>query len=200
VTVSGSFQSGLAWGDLDADGAVDVALSLFDAHALLLLGNAGGALRPTEVRPDLEGCMPLWIAAAHLNGDQRPDPACPKNSGVITVLLNALGVDTDGDSVLDAGQSRFFRGDSNADEALDLTDAVIIALHLFQGGIAPPCAEAVDTDDNGKVDLADVTRIVGYLFQGAPPPPEPGPPGGDCGVRRGEDPFLGCESFAPCGG
>lgn len=72
----------------------------------------------------------------------------------------------------------FYRGDSNSDGKLDLSDAVNVLDFLFLGGSAPPCSDAADVNDDGKVNISDAIRLLGFLFLGDPAPPgyEPGHP------------------------
>ena len=71
--------------------------------------------------------------------------------------------------------------DISQDGQLDISDAVGVLGHLFQGSPASlPCgtggaAEAsnislLDADGNGLLDLTDAIRILSFLFQGATPP------------------------------
>jgi hypothetical protein len=41
----------------------------------------------------------------------------------------------------------------------------------------PPCRDAADANDDGKIDISDPIRILRHLFQGGEPPapPFPGP-------------------------
>ncbi|MCZ6792784.1 MAG: lamin tail domain-containing protein [Planctomycetota bacterium] len=71
--------------------------------------------------------------------------------------------------------ARFIRGDPGGNCNVDLSDAVQILNWLFQGGPAPDCPDAADSDDNGQVNLTDAIRILNFLFLGGPPPPDPGP-------------------------
>jgi hypothetical protein len=195
VPVPGIVQTGVAHADFDLDGDADVVLPLFDSSGVVLLLNTGGGrLEVVESFP-LGESFPRWIVAGDLNGDGRPDVACPKQSGFVHVLLHLGGRDDDANGALDACERPFFRGDADADGALDLTDAVRILLHLFQGGAAPPCAEAADADDGGTVSLTDAVFLLSFLFRGASPPPLPGPPGGPCAAGSGEPPFLGCATY-----
>ncbi len=72
----------------------------------------------------------------------------------------------------------FYRGDSNSDGKLDLSDAVNVLSYLFLGATAPSCSDAADANDDGKVDISDPVRLLGFLFLGDPAPPgyEPGHP------------------------
>ncbi len=91
----------------------------------------------------------------------------------------------------------FRRGDSNADAAMDLSDAVAILGYLF---LADPrslaCEESADADGNEELEVSDPVSLLDYLFLAGPPPPAPfvscGPatPGGK----------LSCLAFPPCGG
>ena len=84
-----------------------------------------------------------------------------------------IGVDS-----LQCNSVLFYRGDSNGDDKLDLSDAVSMLNHLFLGARAPSCADAADVNDDGKVDISDPIRLLGFLFLGDPAPPgfEPGHP------------------------
>jgi hypothetical protein len=197
--VGALLQTGLGAADLDQDGAVDVALALNDSHAAVLLGDGAGRFATLGERFPLGESFPRWIAAADLNGDARPDIACPKQVGTVAVILNLLGRDADRDGVLDTCEARpFFRGDADSDGRLDLTDAIATLLHLFQGVTAPACLEAADANDDGALDIADALTVLRYLYQGGGAPPPPGPPAAGCSRATGRTPFLGCTRGAEC--
>ena len=70
------------------------------------------------------------------------------------------------------GDQAFFRGDSNQDEKVDLSDAVHTLSFLFLGGFTLACEDAADADDNGALDLTDAVFTLNHLFlTGAPIPP-----------------------------
>jgi hypothetical protein len=62
-----------------------------------------------------------------------------------------------------------------------LTDPVFTLNYLFLLGPAPPCPDAADANDSGRIDLADVMFTLNFLFLNGPDPPPPGPnaPGPD---------------------
>ena len=73
----------------------------------------------------------------------------------------------------------FRRGDPNVDGAVNLTDAISILGHLFQGAGELPCMASADVDGNKELQLADPILLLRYLFQGADQAiPSPGP--GEC--------------------
>lgn len=74
-------------------------------------------------------------------------------------------------------------GDNNADGGIDLSDAVYILAHLFQGGAAPEdfcfavgpkepgCADiSGDVNGDGGNDLSDAIYSLSFSFQGGPAP------------------------------
>ncbi|MBI4602835.1 MAG: hypothetical protein HY721_12835 [Planctomycetes bacterium] len=67
----------------------------------------------------------------------------------------------------------FVRGNVNGDARTDLSDAVYVLQHLFQGGRAPACMLAADINDDNRLDISDTIYMLSYLFVGgkAPPPP-----------------------------
>jgi hypothetical protein len=85
----------------------------------------------------------------------------------------------------------FRRGDANSDGQVNITDAVNILGHLFQGQAAPTCLDAADVDDNGQVNITDPVYLLQSLFQGGPQPPAPG-------TTCGEDPAEGADTLAAC--
>jgi hypothetical protein len=87
----------------------------------------------------------------------------------------------------------FRRGDSNADQQLDLSDAVYILLWRFAGGSEPTCLDAADSNGDGRHDLSDAVFVLSFLFKGGEAPPTPGPQ--VCGFGPGAS--LGCVSY-PC--
>jgi len=94
-----------------------------------------------------------------------------------------LFLDDSGFNVSGRHDATFIRGDANSDGGLDLADAVTVLSHLFLGGPAPDCQDAVDASDDGMVDLSDGVSLVASLFLGKGPLPAPGVDG-----RAGFDP------------
>ena len=92
------------------------------------------------------------------------------------------------------GQQRFKRGDANADNTVNIADAIFTLGFLFGGGPAPACMDAADANDDGTVNIADAIAALGYLFGGTGDLPAPF---GSCGVDPTDD-VLGCVSFPPC--
>ncbi|MEM7263677.1 MAG: putative Ig domain-containing protein, partial [Planctomycetota bacterium] len=59
------------------------------------------------------------------------------------------------------------RGDVNADETVNISDAIALLAYLFLAGTEPSCIPAADADANGSLQLTDAIRILTFLFQGA---------------------------------
>lgn len=93
---------------------------------------------------------------------------------------------------------RFLRGDSNADNQIDLSDALYVLIYLFGNVSNFNCLDSGDANDDGMVDLADAIYILTYLFNRGPEPPYPGPhvPGLDVS----EDALPPCLRLAPAPG
>jgi hypothetical protein len=91
----------------------------------------------------------------------------------------------------------FVRGNANADESTDLSDAVFILNYLFLGGPEPSCDDAADADDNGLLQITDAVYLLNFLFLGKPQPPSPYP---SCGIDpTGDRPDdLSCDVYPPC--
>jgi len=104
------------------------------------------------------------------------------------------------------GTPTFSRGDCNFSQmgsmAVDIADAASVVSFLFLPGtwkFQPPCLDACDCNDDGRIDLADAVCVLQYLFQFGATPPAPGPgwdPDSMTEVAPGVDPTadkLGCE-------
>ncbi|MBN1441498.1 MAG: right-handed parallel beta-helix repeat-containing protein [Planctomycetes bacterium] len=83
---------------------------------------------------------------------------------------------------------RFRRGHVNDDDGIDISDPILILLHLFAGR-SIGCESAADTSDDGDIDISDAVALLGHIFQGGDPPP---PPSESCGVDPTDD-TLTCE-------
>ncbi len=55
----------------------------------------------------------------------------------------------------------FMRGDVNADNGIDIGDAIFTLSYLFAEGTVPSCPDAADVNDDGRLDIGDAV----YLFQ-----------------------------------
>ncbi len=87
------------------------------------------------------------------------------------------------------GEERFMRGDSNADGAVNIADAISILGFLFGGEEAPVCMDSADANDDGAVNIADAIRTLGYLFGGEEELPAPF---GACGTDPTDDTLPAC--------
>jgi hypothetical protein len=90
--------------------------------------------------------------------------------------------------------SRFVRGDTDANGALEITDPIGNLNYQFLGEFAPPCLDALDFDDNGAIELTDPIGNLTYQFLSGPPPVTPFP---DCGEDTTDD-ALSCDAYAAC--
>lgn len=74
------------------------------------------------------------------------------------------------------GDQAFFRGDSNQDEQVDISDAMDTLDVLFKGSSTPiACEDAADATDDGKIDISDPIFTLNFLFLGGAPLPPPWP-------------------------
>lgn len=65
----------------------------------------------------------------------------------------------------------FGRGDVNNDNAVNLTDLVLLANHLFRDGPGPiPFRHLGDVNIDGRISLSDVTYLLNFYFFGGAPP------------------------------
>jgi hypothetical protein len=92
-----------------------------------------------------------------------------------------------------------FRGDSNNDGSIDVSDAIYTLSWKFTGGPQPPYLDAADANDDGRVDLSDAVSILQTLFLGAHGIAGPYP---HCGIddRRGDSLKNRAVDMRRCGG
>jgi len=83
----------------------------------------------------------------------------------------------------------FIRGDSNRDEAINISDPIHILSFLFLGGTTLSCPDAADADDNGAVEITDAIALLNFLFLGAASLPPPYP---EAGTDPSPDQVGGC--------
>jgi hypothetical protein len=61
-------------------------------------------------------------------------------------------------------------GDANADQTVNVSDAVYIVNYVFIGGNAPDPLEAGDGNCDSTVNISDAVWIINYVFIGGNPP------------------------------
>ncbi len=105
----------------------------------------------------------------------------------VSVSVKATSMDC---QICVVGKEKFFRGDCNFSRmgsmSVDIADAAAVVSFLFLPGtwkFNPPCLDACDCNDDGRIDLADAVCILQYLFQQGRFPPAPGP-----GIRLNDQP------------
>ena len=133
---------------------------------------------------------------------------------VISVDNQAFAATVRPFNVIAEQRVRFFRGDCNFSlrsaglDPVNIADAAAVVSFLFQVAslqFEPPCLDACDVNDDGRVDLADAIGILNFLFvAGSRFPPFPGP-GLDenanatvPGIDVTDDDPLGCDDGSDC--
>jgi len=88
---------------------------------------------------------------------------------------------------------------------VDISDAAAVISWLFETGdyrFLPPCMDACDANDDGRVDLADSVYILRYLFKlpnTKPPIPFDLPGTDDQSGARTPNDRLDCVAGSVCG-
>jgi hypothetical protein len=91
----------------------------------------------------------------------------------------------------EAAEPRFIRGRVNDDQTTDLSDVVMLLLHLF-GDRSIPCAKADDINDDGNLNVADAVYLLDFLYADGLPLDAPTDA---CDVDAVDD-TLDCASFS----
>ncbi len=133
------------------------------------------------------------------------------NKNIISAENQARSPQTTNCNVNVVGNAVFFRGDCNfsGEEmgmAINIADAASVVSYLFPNFwvmFEPPCDDACDCNDDGRLDLADAFCILNYLFKGGSFPPAPGSGLNMDGTfsKPGPDPtpdHLDCEGGTAC--
>ena len=71
-------------------------------------------------------------------------------AGLCLFLLNSASAQS-----LELGRAHFYRGDSNHDKEINISDGIATLGFLFLGTGVLPCLDAADANDSGSVDIAD---------------------------------------------
>ena len=182
----GNAPAGIATGDFNGDGILDLAVTNSrDNATTILLGNGDGTFVPAPGSPITVGNDPVFLVAADLNGDGKLDLAVPNFlSGNVTILLgNGDGTFTEAmGSPIQVGNEpvNMAVGDFNADGKVDLVvqgqssaDSIVILLGNGDGTFTRPPSVTVpqagpvaagDFNGDGRLDLAVVDSYDKQLF------------------------------------
>ena len=106
-----------------------------------------------------------------LNGP--PGSEFQNEAGAIGTPAELVGASVLIPAQLKISREVFIRGDTNGDEAVELSDAVATLQYLFMGTAAPACFDAADANDDGVLSMSDAVRTLQFLFLGGPSLPEP---------------------------
>ncbi|MBN1417967.1 MAG: VCBS repeat-containing protein [Planctomycetes bacterium] len=152
--------------DVNADGLLDIVAQSAGSDGVAVLQCFFGQRRPETgewmfaagppIRTSLSGIGSV-LAIGDLDGASGPDfVLTTEDTGEGQVFLN------DG-----ACPPRADRGDANADNTLDLGDA-IAALGYIVSGSPLPCPEAAEVNGDGRLDIADAVYLLLYIFASGP--------------------------------
>jgi len=167
---TGSYPVGIAVGDFNGDGMLDIATANQYASTASVLLNTGSGFATHTDYPTEVGSEPLGIAVGDFNGDGMLDIATAIYASTASVLLNlGDGFATYTDYPVGSGTIGIAVGDFNGDGKPDITtanwfDSTVSVLLNSGDGFAThtdypvgnsPCAIAVgDFNGDGKIDIA----------------------------------------------
>ena len=156
----------MAIGDLNGDGAPDLAVANFGSDSVsVLLGNGDGTLQTRQ--DSTTDDSPRSVAICDLNGDNAPDLAVansdPSSNSVGVLLSNGDGTfQSRQDFTTGTQPFSVAIGDLNGGRAPDLAVANVssdsVSVLLNQCDPAASCPG--DTNGDGQVDFADLNFVL----------------------------------------
>jgi hypothetical protein len=178
---------------VDSDDAVQVLLNGEPLHTNSIARALGAALTVADIVPAelSQGVNLVMVKVFEIGGNYGFRLRFQDDVG--EPIIDGLTVTTGGGVV--PPRDNFKRGDVNADNALNIADAITLLGHLFGGTAAPGCRDTADANDDGQMNIADAVATLGHLFGGAGDLPAPF---GVCG-EDGTDDALDCKVYPPCG-
>ena len=81
--------------------------------------------------------------------------------------------------LLELSEPAWLCGDANADETVNVTDAVYLISYIFAGGLPPDPLAAGDVNCDETVNISDVVYLMDWIFGFPFPGPPPCDPNGD---------------------
>jgi hypothetical protein len=160
VTVEAILDMDMQQGLLPQNDWLDVTIRYLIAE----IDCTDGEVLTTVADPcDTVGCEPLTegpvIARVNAEGGAS-FPAARRQAGTISIVC---------------GAELYVRGDTDADEEVELADAVRILMVMFKHEGEIQIRDAADANDDGVVGLVDVAYLLSYLFLDGPAPEWPFP-------------------------
>ena len=191
-------STGVAWGDYDGDGDIDLYVTNNNPYRNKLFRNEIGTsnhwlhinLVGTTCNVSAIGARVRVVAGGvsqtrEISGGSG---MCSQNSltaefGLgFNVVVDTLQVQwpsaksTDTytnlpvDTLLTLYQGGLARGDANGDGVVNIGDVVFLVTYLYRNGPAPNPVWVGDANSDGVIDVGDIVYLVAYLYRGGPPP------------------------------
>lgn len=73
-------------------------------------------------------------------------------------------------TITDPPPPAYICGDADANDDVDISDAVFLISYIFSGGAAPNPVGRGDVDCSSSVDISDVVYLISYIFSGGAEP------------------------------
>ncbi len=155
--------------DSDQDGYGDPGHSDNDCP----LDNCVMIYNPDQTDTDHDNIGDVCDDCTDTDGDGYGNPGyenntCPNDN--CPYVYNPDQEDSDGDNIGDACEGQYICGDANADQTVNVSDAVRIINYVFAGGAPPQPMEAGDVNCDATCNVSDAVYIINYVFVGGNDP------------------------------
>jgi hypothetical protein len=77
---------------------------------------------------------------------------------------------TQGELIILFRDVNFICGDANADQTINVGDAVFLIAYIFKSGPTPDPLDAGDANCDGTINVGDAVYLINYVFKGGPEP------------------------------
>jgi len=176
------------WGTMAVRGNYLYVSGAINGLTIIDIGNPLAIDIASTYTPAVESCKDLAVVRKYLIFSDEYcyevldiyDPINPRLVQFVESPVQPFEFDKDDDYIYGANDQAFdiYRlnlpavtcGDANADQTVNVGDAIFIVNFVFTGGLEPDPWAAADVNQDGAINIGDAISIINYIFKGGPAP------------------------------